>query len=220
VADSDHTLTEHGQWDAIRDGLLTKEQRAEAKAMIDEYFRHPTHREEHRLVFHPAACLRDNRVTRRRLHKLALSLGIREGAKELFDSFDREQTVVISFGIWDIVITLLSHHSIQTEVLAARLKFDGKDRVVTVDPDSIVVASEKGRWMRDWMKKHRAHPSRVMVVGDDPKVDGKMFLTHSINFLVRGGNGKIRSSTLTEKHWERLTGIASDLKVLAHLRGA
>lgn len=132
-------------------------------------------------IVRPVEYLHQAGVTRAQLREIAKRVPLRGRFGQLLSRFDHR--LAASFGIRNMIEMSLEANGLQADVIASKLLFDEQDRVLGVQPGSIVVSDTKPEAVELFLRSRGVPAFRTMVMGDNG-FDGKMMFKESFNILV------------------------------------
>ena len=182
--DFDGTIETDSQWRIFRK-LITSELHAEEIAQLTAYINFEKERKlagrgpdveiERDLVRLPIMRRVQCHVTREQLQQVATQyMNPRDGAIELWRSFQPKKKAVVSYGVADMIRPWLhaidGHNGFTTTVKAAELVWDGDSRLsemVGYDEDSIVIEANKQEKAEEWMNEVGGTAEKTVAFGDN-----------------------------------------------------
>ncbi len=208
VSDVDDTLTLRRGWAIMREQLPPELRAADERflnAFLEESRKAPTPEliaaEEGAWVAVDVQFMAEARWTRADVWSLAEGMGMRPGVPAFFNRFT--ERCLVSFGLKDVIDRWLAVHDLKVRwVYATSIVFKGtdeaspSDRVGHADPMSVTTSSTKGEHVREFLHVHGVDLSSVLAIGDDPKVDGRLWRPEHLNVLVKPPNGPIKADRL------------------------
>jgi len=126
------------------------------------------------------------------IKSVAKNIKLRRNAKALIDIFKPENTIIISYGIYDIISEFVETNELgNVTIFANRLAYDCNNTLDGFDQSSVVTPNLKGKILTDYCIKNDIDFRNIVVIGDS-KGDETMFLKNTLNILVNT-NGNIHS---------------------------
>lgn len=188
VADNDGTVIRGSQWVDLRRRLLDAF-RPHDEADTDAYFRGDrSDAGDVALLLRLVERLAASGVTRAHLREDAARQEPRAGTRALFDTYGRDATAIVSYGVEAYIAEWSAAHGIPVrEIHAARLTWRPRDDdhvVAGCERDTVVIASNKGRAREAFSHRLHLDGHEVMVLEDTPHMLAGMKHPNNVGVLV------------------------------------
>lgn len=212
VSDVDDTLTMKRVWQIMRERLP-----AELRALDEDFVKHflaearkepPAElvaAQEGAWVAVDVQFMARAGWRRMEVWNLADDMGLRPGVPAFFGRF--QARCLVSFGLKDVIDHWLTAHELTVQnVFATQILFGGSpddptlgDPIICADPISITTSATKDVHAWEFLSACHAGARDVLAIGDDPRVDRKLWRSGQVNVLVKPPTGPLKADRLTEE---------------------
>jgi len=188
VSDNDGTVIAGSQWIDMRTCMTETHQAADAEDAASYFRGARTDEGDARFILASVDRLRQSGLTEGQLRRLAAAQKPRGGVQELFRTFPRGNTALVSFGLHSYPSAWADHHDVPVgEVHALRLTWreeDGARVLDGCDPSTVVTEATKGRSRERFVAGRNVEEQDVIVLEDTPSMLVRMRHADNLAILI------------------------------------
>lgn len=188
VSDNDGTVIRGSQWMDFRGCMTAEHQEADAKDAADYFAGNRSDASDVRFVLDSVNRLRLSGLEEQRVATMAAAQHPRGGVRELFQSFPRGNTALVTFGLRDYAAHWAAVHDVPVgEVYALHLTWRGElgARLLDgCDPSTVVTEATKGLARERFVAARGVDEVDVIVLEDTPSMLARMRHPENLAILI------------------------------------